>query len=65
METSSQKCMDTDTVESFCGCISKSGPVYKAAQDFCDRAKTDKSITGEDLTRLKMELVDSECGQCC
>ncbi len=66
METRSQKCMDIDTVGSFCDCIAGEETADPAAQAFCNRAKTDKNITGEDLAELKMALMeDDACCDCC
>jgi len=64
-----QKCMDINAVASFCDCITGEEPVDPAAEAFCNRAKTDKNITGEDLAGLKMALTDLEdeasCDCCC
>jgi hypothetical protein len=65
METLPQKCVDINTVGSFCDCIAGEEPVDPAAQSFCNRAKTDKNITGEDLAELKMALMDLEDDACC
>jgi hypothetical protein len=32
---------------------------------FCNRAKMDKNVTGEDLAELKMALMDLEDDDCC
>ena len=60
-----KKCVDINTVGSFCDCISGEEPVDPAAQAFCNRAKTDKNITGEDLAELKMALKDLEEDDAC
>ena len=65
MKTLSEKCADINTVGSFCGCIAKDESADPAAQAFCNRAKTDKNITGEDLAELKMALSDLEEDEAC
>jgi hypothetical protein len=65
METLPQKCVDINTVGSFCDCIAEHELVDSAAEDFCNRAKTDKNITVEDLAELKMSLTDPEDDVCC
>jgi len=65
METLPQKCVNINTVGSFCDCIAGEGPVDPAAQAFCNRAKTDKNISGEDLAELKMALLDMEEDDAC
>jgi len=65
METLSYKCMDIDTVGSFCDCIAGGESADPAAQAFCNRAKTDKKITREDLADLKTALMDQEDEACC
>jgi len=65
METLPQKCLDINTVGSFCECIVVNEPVDPAVQSFCNRTKTDKNITGEDLAELKMSLMDLEDDACC
>ncbi len=65
METLPEKCVDINAVGSFCDCISGEEPVDPAAKAFCDRAKTDKNITGQDLNELKMALSDMDEGGCC
>lgn len=62
METLSQKCADTNTVSSFCNCIAVEETVDPEAQAFCNRAKIEKNITGDDLTDLKMALLDPGLG---
>ena len=59
----SQKCMDIDTVGSFCDCIAVDETADPAAQAFCNRAKTDKNITEEDLAELKLSLMEEDA--CC
>jgi hypothetical protein len=59
------KCVDTNTVGSFCECIAGEEPVDPAAKAFCNRAKTDKNITGDDLAELKMALLDLEEDEGC
>jgi hypothetical protein len=65
MDTLSEKCMDNNTVDSFCGCMTREAGVDPAAKAFCNRAKTDKNITGENLAELKMALMDMEDNSCC
>ncbi len=65
METLPEKCVDINTVGSFCDCIAGEVPVDPAAQAFCNRSKTDKNITGEDLAELKRALMDLEDDACC
>jgi hypothetical protein len=66
METLSKKCVDIDTVGSFCDCIAREEPAEPAsARGFCNRAKTDKNITGADLADLKVALMDWEDKGCC
>jgi len=65
MKTLSNKCADINMVGSFCGCIAGEESVDPAAQAFCNRAKTDKNVTGEDLAELKKALVDLEDDDCC
>ena len=65
METRSHKCMDIDTVGSFCDCIAGDESADFAAKAFCNRAKTDKNIIGEDLADLKMALSDLDDEECC
>ncbi len=65
METLPEKCVNINTVSSFCGCIEGQEPVDPAAQAFCERAKADKNITGDDLAELKMALMDLEEDACC
>ncbi len=59
------KCMDTNTVNSFCGCVGKDESADPAAKAFCVRAKTDANVTGDDLAELKMALMDMEDDACC
>jgi hypothetical protein len=65
MDTLSKKCKDINSVGSFCGCIAGEESVDPAAEAFCNRAKTDKNVTGEDLAELKKALVDLEDDDCC
>jgi hypothetical protein len=72
METLSRKCADINSVGSFCDCLSGGETVDPAAAAFCNRAKTDKNITGEDLRELKSALSDldddeesCDCDCCC
>jgi len=67
METlTSYKCMNDDTVDSFCGCIAGDMAADPAAKAFCNRAKTDKNITSTDLFDLKSAILDPEgCCDCC
>ena len=65
METLPKKCVDINTVGTFCDCMAGEEPVDPAAEAFCNRAKTDKNITGEDLAELKMALMDLEDDACC
>ena len=64
MKTLPDKCVDINSVGSFCGCIGEES-VDPAAKAFCDRAKTDKNITGDNLAELKMALMDLEDEACC
>jgi len=64
-DTPSYKCMNIDTVGSFCDCITADADADPAAKSFCTRAKTDKNITGEDLVDLKTALLDVEDEGCC
>jgi hypothetical protein len=65
MGSMNQKCSENNTVSSFCDCIGGHEAADPAAKAFCDRAKTDKNITGQDLAELKMALSDMEEGGCC
>lgn len=61
MKTMPAKCRDINAVGSFCECIDDAGPVDKAAQAFCERARTgDRFTTGDNLTELKKALQDLE-----
>ncbi len=64
METLPRKCADIDTVSSFCDCLAGEETADPAAESFCDRAKTDKNITGDDLAELKIALMGLE-GEAC
>jgi len=61
----SQECADIKTVSSFCGCIAGDETADPAAQAFCNRAKTEKNITGDDLDELKIALMGLEDEACC
>ena len=63
MEVILQKCLGIETVDSFCDCIAGEEPADPAAKAFCNRAKTDKNVTDEDLAELKMALADDDA--CC
>jgi hypothetical protein len=65
MKTINEKCVNNNTVGSFCGCIAGEESADPAAKAFCNRAKTDKNVTGEDLAELKMALSDMEEDSCC
>jgi hypothetical protein len=65
MKTLPDKCVDINSVGSFCGCIAGVESVDPAAEAFCNRAKTDKNITGDNLAELKMALMDLEDEACC
>jgi len=65
MDTRSNTCAANNTVASFCDCIAGDNTVDPAAKSFCDRAKTDKNITGDNLAELKMALTDLEEESCC
>ncbi len=59
------KCMDINSVGSFCDCISKNESVDPAVQAFCSRAKNNPNVTGDDLNELKMALLDMEEEDAC
>jgi hypothetical protein len=65
MKTINEKCVNNNTVGSFCGCIAGEKSADPAAKAFCNRAKTDKNVTGEDLAELKKALADLEDDDCC
>ncbi len=67
METIPVKCMDINTVGSFCDCIDNSECADEAARAFCTQAKTDygKNVTGDDLAELKKALTETDCKGCC
>ncbi|HUJ18465.1 MAG TPA: hypothetical protein VL197_10800 [Nitrospirota bacterium] len=65
METLPLKCAKVNAVGSFCDCVAGEETAGPAAEAFCSRAKTDNSITSEDLGELKMALMDLEEGACC
>ena len=62
MDTLPLKCVNINTVGSFCDCIASPEPVDVAARAFCDRVKSgsDNNITGDDLAELKKALMDME-----
>jgi len=60
MKTVPEKCLDINSIGSFCDCIADAEPVDAAARGFCDRAKIDKNVTGDDLVELKKALKDLE-----
>ena len=60
METLPEKCTNINTVSSFCDCVADAKAVDPAARGFCDYAKTDKNVTGDDLVELKKALMDLE-----
>jgi len=60
METLPEKCSNINAVASFCDCVADAKPVDAAARGFCDHAKTDKNVTGDDLAELKKALMDLE-----
>ena len=59
------KCVDNNTIGSFCDCLAGEKAVDPAAEAFCNRAKTDKNITGDDLVELKRALLDLEEDDAC
>jgi hypothetical protein len=67
METIPGKCMNDNSVTSFCDCIADEECADVAAKDFCERAKTDngKNVTGDDLAELKKALQETDCEGCC
>jgi len=67
MKTLPLKCVNSNTVGSFCDCIDDAVSVDVAARVFCERTKAgiDKNITGDDLTELKKALMDMESNECC
>ncbi len=60
MKTMPVKCRTIDEVSAFCDCISDEDDVDKAAQAFCERARMDPYIIGDDLAELKKALMDLE-----
>ncbi len=60
MEAIPDKCTDINAVSSFCECIGDAETVDAAARGFCDRVKSDRNITGDDLSELKKALMDLE-----
>ena len=65
MKTLIRKCEDNNTVGSFCDCVSGGESADPAATAFCNRAKTDTKINGDDLDELKKALIDLEDDGCC
>jgi hypothetical protein len=65
METFPQKCVDINSVGSFCDCNAGNEPVDPAAEAFCNRAKTDTTVTDDDLKELKAALMDLDDESCC
>lgn len=55
METLPLKCLNINTIASFCECLANAEPVDPAARAFCDQAKTagNKNRSGDDLAELK------------
>lgn len=61
MKTIPEKCIDINTVGSFCDCIADDESVDAAARGFCARVLgKDPNITGEELSELKKALMDLE-----
>ncbi len=58
MKTLSDKCADINAVGSFCDCLSGEEPRDPAAEAFCNRAKTGKNATADELAELKKALLD-------
>jgi len=67
MGTIPSKCMDVNSVGSFCDCVSDAKSVDAAVGAFCNRSKTErgKNITGEDLAELKKAVMDMESDCSC
>jgi hypothetical protein len=67
MKTYPDKCADINAVGSFCNCIAGEETVDPAAKGLCNRAKTEKNVTGDDLAELKKALMDleDEDDMCC
>ena len=65
MDTRLDTCVNNNTVDSFCDCIAGDESADPAAKAFCNRAKVDKNITGEDLADLKAALSDLDDEACC
>jgi len=56
-----EKCESTNTVKSFCDCISGDESADVAATGFCKRASENStSVTGDELVELKKALKDLE-----
>ncbi len=60
MKTMPVKCRTINEVGAFCNCITDEDEVDKAAQAFCDRARLDPHVIGDDLAELKKALMDLE-----
>ena len=58
METLPLKCMNVNTVRSFCDCVAGAEAVDVAARGFCEHAKSDTNVSGDDLVELKKALMD-------
>ncbi|HUK99563.1 MAG TPA: hypothetical protein VLX29_01770 [Nitrospirota bacterium] len=68
MKTLPPKCVDINSVVSFCNClaVSDSEPVDVAARAFCDLKKAgNDNINGDDLAELKKAIMDMESKACC
>jgi len=65
MKTISEKCVDLDSVDSFCDCIAGEEPLDSPAHSFCGWAKNNKGVTAEDLAELKIALMDREEDDAC
>ncbi len=59
------KCMDINTVNSFCECIGSEEKFDPATADFCTWANNDPKVTDEDLAELKMALEENDCCDGC
>lgn len=61
MRAFTEKCESTNTVKSFCDCISGDSAADAAARGFCERASENStSVTGDELVELKKALKDLE-----
>lgn len=66
MCTLPSKCMDINSVGTFCDCIAGAEAVDTAAKAFCRRTTDgDKNVTGDDLVELKKALKDMDTEACC